>query len=77
MSVTWAVLDVGCLECADPTEVILITQDEDEARARFEEVRGGRPLAPVGVDVGPTCVAAGGSGGSYWYHLQLHRFEEA
>jgi hypothetical protein len=72
--VRYVLIDVGCLECGEPTAVVgCFSLEEGMRRLRAAaderldwEVVGGQG----------TAVAMAGSGGSYWYPLQLHALGE-
>lgn len=77
---SYVLLDVGCLECGEPTTVIdaYPTREEGEqalreiAAERYPTLRSHGVVGPDEVEDAGTAVLLAGSGGSYWYSLQLH-----
>lgn len=73
----YALVFVGCLECGDPTVLLGVFDDYQAAVAAFESAADKDRLPIVDMTklmVKPgTAIALAGSGGSYWYPLQLHK----
>lgn len=71
----YALIEVGCLECGEWSSVRWFETDEVVARARFQrDAQGhGHPDCEDLIDAPSSLVLAAGSGGSYYYALQLHR----
>jgi hypothetical protein len=76
----YVLLDVGCLECNEPSTV-LGDADEQKAREAFREaaMANERPILEEQYmkedSEGTTTIALAGDGGSYWYPLQLHKID--
>lgn len=73
----YALIEIGCLECREWSSVSWTEADESVARERFEaEAREGGYRYPGEEDLEnapSSLVLAAGTGGSYYYALQLHR----